>query len=97
MAQLARYIIVDLSDPNSAPYELGVISKLGLDSTPVVPLIVSGQRPFPMLDDVLRKPWATQLVRYRDLDDIRPNLDQILIKIAEAKVQEVRGLPPPTV
>jgi hypothetical protein len=59
LAQLARYIIVDLSDPNSAPYELGVISMLGLDSTPMVPLIASGQRPFPMLDDVLRKRWST--------------------------------------
>src|SRR4051794_20282091 len=29
LAQMARYIIIDLSDPNSAPYELGVISMLG--------------------------------------------------------------------
>jgi hypothetical protein len=29
LAQMARYIIFDLSDPNSAPYELGVISMLG--------------------------------------------------------------------
>jgi Pentapeptide repeats (8 copies) len=91
LAQLARYIIVDLSDPNSAPYELGIISMLGLDSTPMVPLIASGQRPFPMLDEVLRKRWSTQLVTYHDLDDIRGNLDEMLIKIAEAKVQELRG------
>jgi hypothetical protein len=96
LAQLARYIVVDLSDPNSAPYELGVISMLGLDSTPIVPLIASGQRPFPMLDDVLRKRWSTQLVRYQDLDDITANLDERLIKIAEAKVQELRGVSPPT-
>jgi hypothetical protein len=70
--------------------ELGVISTLGLDSTPVVPLIASGQRPFSMLDDVLRKPWATQLVTYQDLDDI------MLIKTAEAKVQELRKASPPT-
>lgn len=91
LAQMARYIIVDLSDPKSAPYELGIISMLGLDSTPVVPLIASGQRPFSMLEDVLRKPWSTQLVRYQDLDDISANLDEMLIKIAEAKVQELRG------
>jgi hypothetical protein len=96
LAQLARYIIVDLSDPSSAPYELGVISMLGLDSTPVVPLIAGAQRPFPMLDDVLRKPWSTRLVRYQDLDDIRGNLDEVLIKIAEAKVQELRGASSPT-
>lgn len=92
LAQLARYIIVDLSDPNSAPYELGVILMLGLDSTPMVPIIASGQQPFPMLNDVLQKRWTTQLVRYQDLDDIRANLDNMLIRIAEAKVQELRGV-----
>jgi hypothetical protein len=75
LAQMARYIIIDLSDPNSAPFELGVISMLGLDSTPVVPIITSEQRPFPMLDDVLRKPWSTKLIRYKDLGDLRANLD----------------------
>jgi hypothetical protein len=45
---------------------------------------------------VLRKPWSTRLVRYQDLDDIRGNLDEVLIKIAEAKVQELRGASSPT-
>ncbi len=60
LAQMARYIIVDLSDPNSAPYELGVISMLGLKTTPVVPIIVSDQKPFPMLEDVLQERWSTE-------------------------------------
>jgi len=93
LAQMARYIIVDLSDPNSAPYELGVISMLGLDSTPVVPLIAGEQQPFPMLVDILQKHWSTQLVRYQDLDDLKTNLDENLIKIAEVKVQKLqRGM-----
>ena len=91
LAQLARYVIVDLSDPNSAPYELGVISMLGLDSTPVVPLIVSGQRPFPMLADVLQKRWSTELITYQDRDDLITNLGEKLLKPAEAKVRELRG------
>jgi uncharacterized protein YjbI with pentapeptide repeats len=73
LAQLARYIIVDLSDPNSSPYELGVISMLGLDSTPVVPLIVEHQRPFPMLANVLNKPWCTELITYKDVEISRHN------------------------
>ena len=92
LAQLARYVIVDLSDPNSAPYELGVISMLGLDSTPVVPLIVGGQRPFPMLVDVLQKRWSTELITYQDRDDLITNLGEKLLKPAEAKVRELRGL-----
>jgi hypothetical protein len=55
LAQMVRYIIIDLSDPKSAPYELGVIQGLGLDSTPVVPIITAKQKPFSMLDDVLKK------------------------------------------
>ena len=47
-------------------------------------------------DDVLRKPWCTQLIRYQDLDDIRTNLDDMLIRIAEAKVLELRGVSPST-
>ena len=90
LAQLARYVIVDLSDPNSAPYVLGVISMLGLDSTPVVPLIVSGQRPFPMLADVLQKRWSTELITYQDRDDLITNLGEKLLKPAEAKVRELR-------
>jgi hypothetical protein len=56
LAQLARYVIVDLSDPNSAPSELGVISMLGLDSTPMVPLIAGGAAPIP--DAARRTPEA---------------------------------------
>jgi hypothetical protein len=90
---MARYVIVDLSDPASAPYELGVISMLGLKTTPVVPIIVSGQRPFSMLDDVLQERWSTKLIEYRDLDDLRGRLDAELVKVAEAKVLELRGSP----
>jgi hypothetical protein len=94
LAQMARYIIVDLSDPNSAPYELGVISMMGLKTTPVVPIIVNNQKPFPMLEDVLQERWSTDLIRYRDLDDLRALLDGKLVKAAEAKVHELRGFQP---
>jgi uncharacterized protein YjbI with pentapeptide repeats len=90
LAQMVRYIIVDLSDPNSAPYELGVISMLGLKTTPVVPIIMSNQKPFPMLEDVLQERWSTKLITYRDLNDLRALLDGKLVSIAEAKVLELR-------
>jgi hypothetical protein len=44
-----------------------------------------------MLADVLQKRWSTQLVTYQDLDDLRANLDEMLVTVAEAKVQELRG------
>jgi uncharacterized protein YjbI with pentapeptide repeats len=94
LAQMARYIIIDLSDPNSAPYELGVISMLGLKTTPVVPIILSGQKPFPMLDDVLQERWSTDLITYRDLNNLQALLDGRLVSAAEAKVLELRGPQP---
>jgi uncharacterized protein YjbI with pentapeptide repeats len=94
LAQMARYIIIDLSDPNSAPYELGVISMLGLKTTPVVPIILSRQKPFPMLHDVLQERWSTDLITYDDLNDLRALLDGKLVSAAEAKVLELRGLQP---
>ena len=90
LAQMARYIIVDLSDPNSAPYELGVISMLGLDSTPVVPLITQPQTPFPMLEDVLNKPWCTKLIRYKDADDPAIQLDTKIVNMVERKVKQLQ-------
>lgn len=94
LAQMARYIIIDLSDPNSAPYELGVISMLGLKTTPVVPIILSSQKPFSMLDDVLQERWSTDLITYRDLNDLRVLLNEKLVSAAEAKVLELRGPQP---
>jgi len=90
LAQMARYIIVDVSDPNSAPYELGVISMLSLDSTPVVPLIMQPQRPFPMLEDVLNKPWCTKLIRYKDEDDLAIQLDTKIVNMVERKVKQLQ-------
>ena len=59
----------------------------GLETTPVVPIIVGEQKPFPMLDDVLRKRWSTDLIKYRDLDDLRAILDARLVSAAEAKLE----------
>jgi uncharacterized protein YjbI with pentapeptide repeats len=93
LAQMARYVIVDLSDPNSAPYELGVISMLGLDTTPVVPVIVADQVTFPMLDDILRKPWCTALYRYKNRDELVQTFDVGVIARAEAKLAALRAVP----
>jgi hypothetical protein len=92
---MARYVIIDLSDPNSAPYKLGVISMLGLTTTPSRPdHLKQPEIPFPMLDDVLRKRWLTELIAYRDLDDLRALLDVRLVSAAEDKVLELRGTKP---
>jgi hypothetical protein len=64
---------------------------LGLKTTPVVPVVAIGRKPFPMLDDVLQERWSTQLITYRGLDDLRALLDAKLVSAAEAKVLELQG------
>jgi hypothetical protein len=43
-----------------------------------------------MLTDVLNEPWCTELIKYKDLQDLMANLDERVVKIAEAKVQALK-------
>ena len=62
LALMVRFVVVDVTDPQSAPYEIGLISMLNLRSTPVVPLIQGHQKPFAMLEDVLRQNWRPSIL-----------------------------------
>ena len=90
LAQMARYIVVDVTDPQSAPYEIGLISMLNLKSTPVVPLIQGDQEPFAMLEDVLRQDWCVRLCRYNDLKHLAATFDTNVIDASEAKRGQLR-------
>lgn len=89
LAQMVRFVVVDVTDPQSAPYEIGLISMLNLRSTPVVPLIQGDQKPFAMLEDVLRQKWCTGLHRYSDLQQLAATFDTGVIAPAEAKRRQL--------
>lgn len=89
LALMVRFVVVDVTDPQSAPYEIGLISMLNLRSTPVVPLIQGDQKPFAMLEDVLRQKWCTGLHRYSDLQQLVATFDTGVIAPAEAKRRQL--------
>jgi hypothetical protein len=90
LAQIARYVVVDLTDPASAPYEVGLLMGIGLRTTPLVPIIGLGERPFSMIDDVVREDWVLPLIRYADTADLLARLDQDIVKPAEMLMAKLR-------
>ncbi len=96
LAQMARYVIVDLTDPSSAPFEVGLLAGLGLRTTPVVPLVGGGQEPFGMLADLQAQGWMLPTVRYGDTSDLLSRLRTDVVAPAERSVDRLRQAGPAT-
>jgi hypothetical protein len=91
LAQMVRFIVVDLTDPASALYELGLLMSMGLRTTPLVPIIGLGQVPFAMADDIVQEDWVLDVVRYADTSDLLARLNNEVVVPAEALVKRLRG------
>ena len=92
LARMSRYLVVDLSDPNSAPFELGAIYKDISTSTPIVGLF--SETPghddvFPVYKSVLSKPNSLPVVKYKDEEHLMSIFDEEVIDPAEAKANEL--------
>lgn len=90
LAQMVRFIVVDLTDPASAPYELGLLMSMGLRTTPLVPIIGLGQAPFAMANDIVREDWVLDVVHYTDTSDLLARLKKEVIRPAEALAKRLR-------
>jgi hypothetical protein len=68
LAHLARFIIADLTDPSSIPYELAtIVPHCGV---PILPLLVQddSRKVFAMFEDLGRRyPWVLPTYRYKDI------------------------------
>ncbi len=76
LGRLVGAIIVDLTDPSCVPYELR--SLVPEVNTPVIPLILTGQRPFAMFGDLLKYPWVREPAEYSGHEDARQVVSDVV-------------------
>jgi hypothetical protein len=98
LAHLARFIIVDLTDPSSAPHEVAtIIPQTVVPVQPLLtlqPLLIDGKvverHEYAMFEDLRsRYSWVLPTFRYQDTTDLLASLDKKIIEPAERKAQEL--------
>jgi uncharacterized protein YjbI with pentapeptide repeats len=101
LAHLARFIIVDLTDPSSAPHEVAtVIPHTVVPVQPLLlrePLMVNGKeverREYAMFEDLRRRyHWVLPTFRYQDTAELLASLQAQIIAPAEQKAKELMQL-----
>jgi uncharacterized protein YjbI with pentapeptide repeats len=88
LAHLARFIIVDLTDPSSAPHEIATV--IPHTVVPVQPLILDGEREYSMFHDLRQRyHWVLPTYSYADQAHLLATLQAHVIAPAEQKAQEL--------
>ena len=98
LAHLARFIVVDLTDPSSAPYEVAtIIPQTIVPVQPLLlqePLMVDGKaverREYAMFEDLRhRYRWVLPTFRYQDTAELLGSIQAYIIAPAEQKAREL--------
>ncbi len=86
---MARFIIVDITDPKSVPAELEHVVP-GFPSVPVMPLIQCSESEYALFKSLRRRcPWVLEPYRYEDQVKLLASLSEKVVGPAEAKVKEI--------
>jgi hypothetical protein len=89
LANMARFIIADLTDPRTVPHELAMV----VPSTvlPVQAILLKGQREYSTFVDLkTRYHWVLEPCTYKSNELLITQLYERLIAPAEAKAKELR-------
>src|SRR5262249_19709465 len=87
LANMARFIIADLTDPSSVPHELATI--IPNTVVPVQTILLDGQREYAMFDDLKRRyHWVLKPHVYENQNTLVEGLDAVIAP-AEAKAREL--------
>ncbi len=90
LANMARFIIADLTDPSSLPYELATLVPGTV--VPVQPILMEGQPEFAMFVDLkTRYHWVLEPYQYTSPELLIAHLDEGVIGPAEAKARALGG------
>jgi uncharacterized protein YjbI with pentapeptide repeats len=89
LANMARFIIADLTDPSSVPHELAMIAPGTI--VPVQTILLNGQREYAMFPDLMRRHhWVLEPYQYQSQQLLLDHLEDRVIAPAEAKASELR-------
>jgi uncharacterized protein YjbI with pentapeptide repeats len=90
LANMARFIIADLTDPSSVPHELATVVPGTV--VPVQTIILKGQREYAMFVDLKRRyHWVLKPYRYKSKELLIDQLSQRVVAPAEAKAKALAG------
>ena len=90
LANMARFIIADLTDPSCIPHELAMLVPGTV--VPVQPILLQGQSEYAMFIDLKRRyGWVLEPYLYASPERLITELSEGVIRPAEAKAQELRG------
>ena len=93
LAHLARFIIADLTDPSSIPYELATI--VPTTPVPVQPILLSGSGEFAMFQDLRRRHhWVLTPHHYDSQMQLIAALGDKVIRPAELKALYLQSSTP---
>lgn len=94
LAHMSRFIIADITDPNSIPQELMKIIPQ-LPSVPVQPILLEGKKEWSMFKDLRRTGRILTTFHYQNLEDVRRNLREKMLAPAEKWLDEFSGVSDP--
>jgi hypothetical protein len=90
LARMARFVVADITEPQSVPQELMVIAPQ-LPSVPIQPLLQKGSGEYGMFEHLRRYPWVLEVYVYTSSEDLIAHLGERVIGPAEVRVLELRG------
>lgn len=94
LANMARFVIADLTDPSSIAHELAMV--VPTTRVPIQPILLEGEREYAMLVDLKADyRWVLETYSYASPERLIADLSKV-IGPAEAKAKELRGVSPPT-
>jgi uncharacterized protein YjbI with pentapeptide repeats len=89
LANMARFIVADLTDPRSVPHELATVVRDTV--VPVQPILLEGQQEYAMFMDLKRRHhWVLEPYQYSSSEQLIAQLEERVIAPAEAKAEELK-------
>jgi hypothetical protein len=88
LANMARFVIADLTDPSSVPHEMAVVAPATV--VPIQPILLEGRREYAMFVDLKKRyHWVLEPFQYKSMESLLAQLTDRVIAPAEAKVKEL--------